>query len=191
MLFIFTGGLLIVSLLHVDQFNWVSWSTGGWFVLVLAFPVVTGYYLWRYREQAAPVDYPTPASWRTLLQGLSLALGLYGLGLFLLPGVFGAFWPWPVDNFNGQLYSVVFTTAAIGAFGLSQWAAPVERLTLGAAYAVLGLFSLFGVLIADADQHVVTWSAPGVWMWCGLFAILFLAGLALIWWSSGLMLGGA
>jgi hypothetical protein len=190
MLFVFTGGLLIVSLLHLNQFSSVGWSTFAWFALLLAFPVITGYFLWRYREQAAPLDYPTPAPWRNVLQGLALALGLYGLALFLLPGVFGAFWPWPVSSFDGQLYSVVFTTAAIGAFGLSQWAAPVERLTLGAAYAVLGLFSPFGALIADADQHEVSWSAPGVWLWCGLFAILFLVGLALIWWSSGLMQGG-
>ena len=90
MLFVFTGSLLIVSLLHLDKFSSVGWSTFAWFVLLVAFPVVTGYFLWRYREQAAPVDYPTPASWRNLLQGLSLVLGLYGLALFLLPGLVGS-----------------------------------------------------------------------------------------------------
>ena len=70
-----------------------------------------------------------------LLLILALVLGLYGLGLFLLPALFGAFWPWPVDSFNGQLYSVVFTTAAVGAVGLCRWAALVERLALGVSYA--------------------------------------------------------
>ena len=36
-----------------------------------------------------------------LLLILALVLGLYGLGLFLLPALFGAFWPWSVDSFNG------------------------------------------------------------------------------------------
>jgi hypothetical protein len=119
-----------------------------------------------------------------LLQVLTLVLGLYGMGLFLLPALFGAFWPWPVASFNGQLYNLVFTTAAVGAIGVCQWAAPVERLALGVSYAVLGLFTLFSVLIADATQPRVSWGAPGVWAWIGLFAGLFLVGLALIWWSS-------
>ncbi len=191
MLVIFSGGVLIVSLLNIRSFHFDRWSAWLWFVLLLALPALPVEYLWRNREQPPPEAYPTPPAWSRLLQTLGLVLGLYGIGLFLLPAFFGAFWPWPVDSFSGQLYSVVFTTAALGALGLSQWAAPVERLALGVSYSILGLFTLFSVLIANATQPQVDWGAFGVWVWMGLFAALFLVGLAMIWWSSGQMQGRA
>jgi hypothetical protein len=184
MLVVFSGSVLIVSLLNIQRFNFDRWSTWVWFALHLAWPAVTAEYLWRHRDQPAPAAYPTPKAWSKLLQVLALVLGLVGMGLFLLPALFGAFWPRPVDSFNGQLVSVVFTTAAVGAIGVCQWAAPVERLDLGVSYAVLGLFTLFSVLIADTTQPRVSWGAAGVWVWMGLFAGLFLVGLALMWWSS-------
>lgn len=190
MMVVFSASVLIVSLLNIQRFDFGRWSTWIWFGLHLALPIITAEYLWRHRDQPPPAAYPTPEAWRRLLQVLALVLGVYGMGLFLVPALFGAFWPWPVDSFSGQLYSVVFTTTAIGAIGLCQWAAPVERLALGVSYAVLGLFTLFSVIIGDATRTLVNWGDPGVWVWMGLFAALFLVGLALIWWSSSQMLGG-
>jgi hypothetical protein len=191
MLVVFSGSLLIVSLLNLQQFHFERWSTWCWFALNLGLPLVVGEYLWRHRDLPSPEAFPTPEAWSRLLQALAVVLGLYGMGLFLFPMLFGAFWPWPVGSFDGQLYSAVFTTAAVGALGLSQWAAPVERLALGVSYAVLGLFTLFSILIADATRPQVAWDALGVWVWLALFAVLFLVGLALIWWSSSQMQGGA
>jgi hypothetical protein len=191
MLVVFSGSILIVSLLNLQRFHFERWTTWIWFGLNSALPLLVGEYLWRHRDQPPPDDYPTPEAWSRLLQVLALVLGLYGMGLFLLPALFGAFWPWPVDSFNGELYSVVFTTAAVGAVGICQWAAPVERLALGVSYAVLGVFALFSVVMADATQTRVVWDMPGVWVWMALFAVLFLVGLGLIWWSSSQMLGGA
>lgn len=189
MLVVFSGSVLIVSLLNLQRFHFDRWTAWLWFGLLLALPAIPVEYLWHHREQPPPEAYPTPEAWSRLLQILGAVLGLYGMGLFLLPALFGAFWPWPVDSFSGQLYSVVFTTAAVGAIGLCQWAAPVERLALGVSYSVLGLFTLFSVVIADATQPRVDWDAFGVWVWMGLFATLFLVGLAMIWWSSSQMQG--
>ncbi len=79
---------------------------------------------------------------------------------------------------------MVFTTIAVGGLGLAHFAAPVERLSLGLSYAVLGLFSVFSVFIADAGQQLVNWSAPGAWLWLAIFGLEFVLGLALIGWSS-------
>jgi len=186
---VFGGSVLIVSLLNLQRFYFDHWTTWVWFGLNLALPLMLGEYLWRHREQPPPEAYPTPEAWSRLLQVLALVLGAYGMALFLLPALFGAFWPWPVDSFNGQLYSVVFTTAAVGAIGLCRWAAPVERLALGVSYTILGLFALFSVVMADATQPRVAWDTLGVWVWMAIFGVLFLVGLALIWWSSSQMQG--
>jgi len=35
----------------------------------------------------------------------------------------------------------------------------------------------------------VAWDTLGVWVWMAIFGVLFLVGLALIWWSSSQMQG--
>jgi hypothetical protein len=189
MSFVFTASVFLVSVLNVDRFEWARWTSWLWFGLHLALPLALGPFLWRHRGEPPPLAYPTPDAWRRLLLTTAAVLGIYGSSLFLIGAPAAAFWPWPVDTFNAQLYGVVFSTASVGALGLAQWAAPVERLTLGVTYAMLGVFALFSVLISDAALLHVNWAAPGVWLWFALFSAVCLVGLALIWWSSGLMQG--
>jgi hypothetical protein len=184
MTFSFTAPLLLVSLAYARRFHFERVATYAWFAVCLGLPALAAYGLYRLREMPWPAAFPTPPFWRRLLLANALVMGLYGLALFAAPVTLSAFWPWEVDAFHGRLFSVVFTTLAVGGVGLAQWAAPVERLTLGLACAVLGLFSLFGVLIADAGQGLVDWSAPGAWLWLAIFVVEFVIGLGLIGWSS-------
>ena len=191
MSFVFTASLFLVSILNAERFDWARWTAWLWFGLHLALPLALGPYLWRHRGEPPPLSYPTPDAWRRLLVGAAAVMGLYAAALFAFGALAAGFWPWVVDGFSAQVYGVAFSTATVGALGLAQWAAPVERLTLGVTYAALGLFALFAVLIGDAALLHVNWAAPGVWVWCSLFGGLFLLGLALIWWSSGLRPAGA
>jgi hypothetical protein len=184
MSFVFTALILLVSLVYPQRFHFERWSTYGWYAIYLGLPAVAVYCLYRYRHLPSPVNYPTPERWRRVLLAHALVTGLYGFAMFAAPVSLTAFWPWEIDAFHGRLYSVVFTTIAVGGLGLAHWAAPVERLTLGLAYAVFGLFSLFSVFIADANRNAVDWTAPGAWLWLAIFAIEFALGLALIAWSS-------
>jgi hypothetical protein len=184
MVFIFTATLLLYSVLELRQFIFSRWTTYGWFIIYLALPVISGLALWQYRNATPPPDYETPPRWRSLLLGLAAIYGAYGIAMFLLPTVVGAHWPWPIDAFHGRAYSVMFTAAAVGLLGLSQWSAPAERLILGVALSVVGLFAIFGTVIVNAARQAVAWASPGVWLWLLLFAVEFATGLALIWWSS-------
>jgi hypothetical protein len=184
MIFVFTALFLLVSLIYPQRFEFERWATYGWYAVYLGLPAVAVYGLYRYRNLPSPVQYPTPPRWRRLLLANAVIMGLYGFAMFAAPMRLTAFWPWDIDAFHGRLYSVVFTTIAVGGLGLAHFAAPVERLTLGLGYAVLGLFSVFSVFIADASQHAVNWSAPGVWLWLASFGLEFVLGLALIAWSS-------
>ncbi len=184
MVFVFTALSLLVSLVHVRQFDFRRSATWLWFGLHLGLLLVVTRYLWRYRQVAFPLDYPTPAGWRSLLLAHGLLLALYGIAIFWGPTAQTHFWPWVVDAFHARLYSVAFTSLALGSLGLAQFAAPVERLTLGLMNSALGLFALFGTVIADAARHSISWSGLGVEVWLVLFALEFILGLALIWWSS-------
>ncbi len=184
MVFVFTALGLLVAVVYAGRFDFGRGATWTWIGVHLGLLLVSLRYVWRYSQVAPPLDYPTPPGWRSLLLIQALVAGLYGLALFAAPVALTRFWPWPVDAFHGRLYSVVFTTVAVGGLGLAQFAAPVERLTLGLTYSALGLLALFGAAITDASQLSVHWSAPGVWLWLALFALEFGLGLALIWWSS-------
>jgi hypothetical protein len=184
MTFVFTAPILLVSLIYPRRFHFERGATLVWYAVFLALPVLTAFWLYRYRNLPSPVSFPTPLGWRRVLMANALALGLYGFAMFAAPVALASFWPWDVDAFHGRLFSVVFTTLAVGAVGLAQWAAPIERLTLGLAYAVLGLFSLFSVFIADAERSAVDWSSPGAWLWLAIFVVEFVIGLGLIGWSS-------
>ena len=184
MIFVFSSLLLLVTLVYPQRFQFERWSTYIWYALCLGLPAVAVYCLYAYRNLPSPVTFPTPLRWRQVLLAHALVMGLYGFAMFAAPIWLTSFWPWEIDAFHGRLYSVVFTTIAVGGIGLAHYAAPVERLTLGLAYAVLGLFSLFSALIADAGRNAVNWSTPGAWLWVALFGLEFALGLALIGWSS-------
>jgi len=177
----FTAVVTIASLLHLDRFDPQRRATWLWFVLYTVPLLILTYYLWRYRHLPPAHPAPPERPWRSYLLGQGAVLGLYGVGLFLAPGLFSAFWPWPLDSFHGQVYSAVFLTGAVGSFLLARAAAPVELLTAGLAQGVLGGFAIAGLVIVDGAVHRVTWTAPGTWLWIGAFAIVLAAGLGLLW----------
>lgn len=184
MVFVFTALFLLVSLIYAGNFMLRRWPAFVWFAACAGLPAMAGYYLWRNRALPPPGGFPTPSRWRALLLINACILGLYGFAMFAAPVALTTFWPWSVDAFHGRLYSVVFTTLAIGALGLSQVAAPEERLALGLIYALLSLFVIFSVVIIDAGRQTVDWSRPSLWLWITLFCFQFALGLVLIWWSS-------
>ena len=107
-------------------------------------------------------------------------LGLYGLGLLLAPATFSAFWPWRLDSFHGQMYSAVFLTGVVTSATLYRAAAPIELFTAGLSQALLGGLAILGLIVVDAAVHRVNWSAPGTWLWLGAFAVIALAGAAMV-----------
>jgi hypothetical protein len=184
MMFVFTATVALVTLLQFSRYNLAHWTTYAWFAIFIGLPLASGAALVRYRTWPVPLGDETPSGWRAVLVVLGSLYLLYGAALFLFPTTVGAHWPWPLDSLHAQTYSAVFTASAVALLGLSGWAAPIERLTLGIAASALGLLAIFGLVIGDAARHTVAWGRPGVWVWLALFGAFFLIGLALVWWSS-------
>jgi len=177
----FTAVVTVTSLVNLNRFDPQRPVTWLWFVLYTVPLAILAYYLWRYRRLPPAEPAPPAPPWRAYLLGQAVVLGLYGLGLLVAPGVFAAFWPWPIDSFHGQVYSAVFLTGAVGSFVLSRAAAPVEFLTQGLAQTALGAGAIAGLAIVDAAVHRVDWSAFGTWLWIGGFAVILVAGLGMLW----------
>lgn len=182
MIFLFTIIVLIVSLLNLDRFDLGHYSSWLWFLLYLGIPINAAYYMWGERHSKPYYLSPLTSPWRELLLVPVVLLGIYGVGLLIAPESFTSFWPWPIDDFHGTMYSVAFLTPALGAILLWRAAAQVEVLTLGLTLIAGGLAPLVGILIIDNNVGgKVDWQASGVWLWLGSFTILFIAGLGLAW----------
>ncbi len=180
MIFTFTVIVLGVSVAYLHRFTQSTASTLAWFALYIVIPANALYHLRLYGAQA-PLDGARPgAVMRVLLLIQAVVLGGYGMLLLVAPQTFGAFWPWPLDDFHARLYSVTFLTPALGAGLLLRAAPPLELRTLGLTQ-IAGVLPLVGVLMVDATAQRIDWSAPGALLWAGLFIAIFLMGGLLLW----------
>jgi hypothetical protein len=179
MVSVFTGLILVVSLLYTDRFDSAKLGTWIWFVLYVIVPLSAIYVYLRFRSLPPADPSPTPAAWRTGLLLSAAVFGAYGIALLAAPETFTDFWPWEVDAFHGRLYSAIFITVAVAALAISRVAAPIELLLVGLTFLMGGAFSILGLVIVDGSEGTVDWSALGTWVWIGAFAALLVGGLAL------------
>jgi len=177
MAFVFTLVVSVTSLINLDHFNFGRKSSWLWFVVYAGSAIVSGLFLWNARGTPPVVAAMSGAGWRRYFQAEAVVLGLYGLGLLILPATFSAFWSWKIDAFHAQTYSAIFITAAAGTWLISAHAPREELVALGAAQLALGLLSIIGLVLTDAVVKRVDWSAPGTWAWLLLFAAIAVTGL--------------
>jgi hypothetical protein len=175
----FTFFVTVASFIHLNTFDFTRRAVWLWFVLYVVSFFISAFLLWHYRQPPENAT-PTPALWRSILLAQAALYGLYGVGLFLAPTIFGAFWPWPIDAFHGSLYSSVFISGALGSLMLARVAARIEFLTLGLSQVVLGFFAILGLFIVEAQVHRVDWAMPGVFLWLAMFGLLLLVGGGLV-----------
>jgi hypothetical protein len=179
MLVVFTNLVLVVSLVYVDRFDFGEFSTWAWFALYVVIPASANYHLWRYRGLPPAQPEQVTPGWRAFFLASGALFGGYGAALLVAPDALTDFWPWEIDAFHGRLYAAIFLTLGVAAFTVSRVAARIERLIVALTMIALGLFSIVGLVIADASEDAVDWSAGGTWLWLAAFAVLLVAGLAL------------
>ena len=183
MIFIFTAIVLVVCLIYIDRFDFSYWGTWVWFFLYVIIPANALFHIWLYRNLIAVNENPLTRLWRVVFFIPTLLLGLYGLGLLVAPDAFSGSWPWPIDDFHGRMYSVLYLTPAMGVVLLFGAAASIELLTMGLTQVVGGIVPIVGLVLIDNRVNKVDWSALGTWLWIGSFAVILLTGIGLIWQS--------
>lgn len=176
----FSGVCTLASLLHLGRFDLLRWTAWAWLALSIVPLLALAYHLRFYRRWQPADAKALPVAWRAYLTVQGFILGLYGLGLFLAPETFRAFWPWPVDDLHSRLYSAPFLAGAAGSLLLARAAAPVEVAALGLLQTLFGLLTILGFALASLSTRGVAWARPGAWLWLGGLAALSLAGLAML-----------
>ncbi|MDD2882656.1 MAG: hypothetical protein PHQ58_19725 [Rhodoferax sp.] len=176
MIFVFTLVVTACSFLHWDRFDPAKVEVWVWFVLYIGVCLNAGAHLWWYRSIAAAGSSPSSRS-RVVLLAQTIVLGGYGLALLIAPEPSARLWPWKLDAFHAQLYSVTFLTPAVGALSLLRSVTRIDWFTLGFTQLAWGLLPILALVIVDLQLHRVDWLAWQVWLWIGLFVLTAAMGV--------------
>lgn len=157
----------LVTLLHLDVFDFSRVLAVLWVVLFLVTPILmTGIIL---RHPAGPVaeDTPLPAWLRALLAGFAL-LGLVGaIGLWVDPVGFGAFFPFELPPLGGRFVGCwSFFLAVLAAY-------PAARNRLAEAPVTLVALATFALgALLGAARTLDGMQSPGGTAYLGVLALL-------------------
>ena len=172
---VWTGGLLVVSLLHFDAFDLGQPQDAVWFAAYLIYPLIALGLVWRHRgadsHQRAP-GRPLATGAVRYLTAQGVAATALGTALFLVPGAMADRWPWPITSLLAQLYAAPLLAYGVGSLLLSRqrtW--PEVRVALAGM-----LVFAVGVLVASL-LHRELFSADDLaaWLWFGAFAVATVA----------------
>lgn len=180
MIWIFTTVVLLVSCVHLEQFNAGRTTTDIWFWLYLIDCVGASYYLGYIQRISFEGLYRLPLAWSAALGIQAGLLGSYGLGLLVFPEATSSSWSWPLDVFHARLYSSIFLTGAIGSALLARRASAVECRALGLIQAAFSGLVLIGVWVVDGEVKKIDWSLGSNWIWLWAIALLGIFGIGLI-----------
>ncbi|HWQ14326.1 MAG TPA: hypothetical protein VNL77_16120 [Roseiflexaceae bacterium] len=180
MVSVWTGLLGLVSLLHLEAFDWAREQVWTWFAAYIAFPLIAAWMAWQQRAvEDPPEGAPLGPALRGYLAAQGAAVTLLALGLLLVPDALAARWPWKATPLLVQIYSAPFMSYGVGSLLAARRRAWAEVRIMIAATLVFTV----GVLGASlVHRGLFAPAAPATWLWFGGFALAtaVLAALGLL-----------
>ena len=174
---IWTGWLLVVSLLHLPEFDFNHTPVWFWFFAYIVYPIVGAWLAWKDRAvikaSGAPADAAGGAArmpaWligsMALLGVVCLVLALL---LFFVPAQMTTQWPWKISTLLAQIYSGPFLAYGIGSLMMARNAGwPAARLPLFS----LAAFATLVLLASILHSGLFTAGSISAIVWFGGFAV--------------------
>jgi hypothetical protein len=168
---VWTGGLLIVSLLHLDAFDLGQPQDAVWFAAYLAYPLIALGLIFRHRGGDAHQRAHGPeisVGARRYLTGQGVVASALGTALFLVPGTMADRWPWPISGLLAQLYSAPLLAYGVGSLLLSR-----QRTWPEVRVGLIGILVFaVGVLVGSLlHRDLFSADRPATWLWFGAFVV--------------------
>ena len=169
MISIWTGMLGIISLFHLEIFNWSRTQVWVWFFAYISFPIIAAWIAWRQRSQK---EHAPGSSMSSVLRGYLYLQGgvdtLLGLSLLIAPAAMTALWPWKITPVLAHMYSAPFLSYGLGAlYATRQQTWPEVRLVV---YLTL-TFSVLVLVGSMLHQQLFKLGTPSAWLWFGGFGL--------------------
>ncbi len=157
---IWTGGLLLASLLHLDAFDFAKPQVGFWMGAYAVFPLWGAWLYFSRGAHAAATRRPADP----LLVGVGAVCLLLAAGLAALPAQMIALWPWKLPPLLASIYAGPFFAYGVTSFMLAREADPrARRIVLASMLA----FSVLVLLASSLHLQLFTFATPAAWVWFG------------------------
>jgi hypothetical protein len=170
MIAIWTGMLLLVSLLHLKEFDFSRTQVWFWFGAYIVYPVVGAWLAYAYRPPPPPKSAAAVPDWvraYLLVQGvICTALALL---LFFAPAWMASIWPWRISPLLTQIYSGPFLSYGVGSLLLAR-----RQYWIDLRIVLTGMFAFVAFVL------VASWIHRGVFGQIGLAAQLWFGGFAVV-----------
>jgi hypothetical protein len=173
MISIWTGMLGLVSLFHLEAFDWSRIQVWVWFLAYIGYPLIAAWIAWQQRAQkehaAGP---PLSTALRSYLYLQGGIVTLLALSLLVAPTVMTTLWPWKITPILAHIYSAPFLSYGLGSlYAVRQQTWLEIRIVV---YATL-VFTL-GVFIASLlHAELFDFGTLSAWLWFGGFGLSTLA----------------
>jgi hypothetical protein len=152
---IWTGMLLLVSVLNRSEFDFARPPVWFWFFAYIVYPVVGAWLAWRHREERWVAHATLLPGWLvSFVALLGMLCCLLSALLFVVPTWMTTLWPWTISPLLAQIYSGPFFAFGIGCMlvaRLASWqqarlpiwsTATFAALVLAASYLHRELFAV-------------------------------------------------
>lgn len=170
---LWTGSLLLISLLYLNEFDFSRGPVLFWFGAYILYPLIGLWFIWTYRNSSDKPSIPNLPNWvRRYFSTQGMLFTALALALLLAPEFMVGVWPWKITRMLAQIYSGPFL-----AFGICSIMTGRQQTWLEVRILALGVFVLaIGVLTASIIHRALfSMSNPATWVWFGGFAIMALA----------------
>jgi hypothetical protein len=169
---IWTGGLFVVSLLHLEVFDFGAARVAIWFAAYLSYPLIALWLMWKHPAVAVDDDglagTPLPAWARGYLVVQGVAATGVAIALFVFPDTMVDAWPWPITRLLAQLYF-----APLLAYGVASLFLARRRTWPEIRVGVVAMFTFaVGVLLASIlHRDLFTSDQMSDVVWFSTFAV--------------------
>jgi hypothetical protein len=166
---LWTGGLCVISLFHLDRFDFATPQPWVWFAAYVIYPLIAIALAWRHRPvEPGAHEAALPAWARRYLIGQGVVLTAVALGLLFAPGALADVWPWPIDQLLAQIYSAPLLAYGVGSVLLAR-----QRTLLEIRVVVAGMLVFTAGVLLASIIHRGLFSADDVEdvLWFGLLVV--------------------
>ncbi|HWK83670.1 MAG TPA: hypothetical protein VNS61_08020 [Caldimonas sp.] len=161
---LWTGALIVVSLLHLGEFDFAKPQVWFWIGAYAVFPLWGAWLYFRAGAAATAQSRATRDPLLVVVAGVSLVLAA---ALFFAPGEMVRLWPWPVAPLLANIYAGPFFAWGGCALLLAHEAQPeARRIVLASMLA----FALLAILASLLHVKLFHFDAPAAWVWFGALA---------------------
>jgi hypothetical protein len=173
MIAIWTGMLGVLSLFHLEAFDWSRMQVWIWFLAYTSYPLIAAWMAWQQRSHHEPADGLPLAAWpRTYLYAQGIGMTLLAVSLLVAPAAMATLWPWNITPLLAQLYGAPFLSYGLGSLYAARQRAWAEvRIVV---YATL-VFALAVLLSSVHHRGLFNPGSLATWLWFIGFGLVSLA----------------